>query len=141
MLNVKISKRQTTQYNHFCKVRDSLYDLFRQTQTFQLNFNEYLELKKKKFTDHPSRKKLNQYYTGCLSGIESTFFHLIQTEKVEWLHSYKTRSGNTIYKKSWEQVPLSYRKKPQRKIQSNHYWKNPKDKNNPKPWGTEPSIF
>lgn len=147
MSNVKISKRQKTQYNHFCKVRDSLHDVFRLTKTFQLNFDEYLKLKQKKYHNHPSmgkrkngENKLNQYYRGVLNGIEDTLFHIIQTEHVEWIHSYKSGFGRTVYKHKWEQIPESIRNA-KGKVKSNHYWKNPKDPFHPNEWGTKIEIF
>jgi hypothetical protein len=142
-----VSKRQTTQYNHFCKVKSSLYELFSRTKSFKLSFPEYLELKKKMYHDHPSMGKrrngenfLNNYYRGCLNGIEETLFHRIQTEEVQWLHYYINEEGKTIYEKNWLNLP-DYIKEPKGLVKSNHFWKNPRDINNPKPWGTNPATF
>lgn len=146
-MTTKISKRQKTQYNHFCKVRTSLYDLFRRTKTFQLNFDEFLELRKELYLEHPSmgkrrngENKLNQYYRGCLNGIESTLFNILQTEQVEWLHCYESQFNRPKYVKQWEQIPLSIRMN-EGLVKSNHFWKNPSDPLNPKPWGTKTEIF
>ncbi len=135
-----ISKRQTTQYNHFCKVKSSLYELFSRTKTFQLSFPEYLELKNKMYFDHPSLPKLPAYYRGYLEGIEETLFHRIQTEEVQWLHYYTNEEGNTIYKNKWGYIPREIRLN-KGLVKSNHFWKNPRDINNPKPWGDTPEIF
>jgi hypothetical protein len=145
---MSISKRQTTQYNHFCKVRSSLYELFSRTKSFKLSFPEYLELKKKMYHDHPSMGKrkngenfLNKYYRGCLNGIEETLFHQIQTEHVNWLHYYEhPTTGKTVYTNRWENIPLRIRTN-KGLVKSDHFWKNPRNPQNPKPWGTDPTIF
>jgi hypothetical protein len=97
-----------------------------------------MELKKNEYRDHPSLSKLNQYYKGCLSGIEQTLFNVLQTDHVEWLHSYKDETGKTVYTNSWTNIPEEVKFKG---ITSNHYWKNSKDPSNPTPWGTDPDTF
>jgi hypothetical protein len=102
-----------------------------------LDFDEYLNLKDQKYFQHPSLPKLTRYYKGVCDGIERTLFSILQNEWVEWMHYYVDDKGNTVYTKEWGSIPTEIRYGKTTQIKSNHFWKNPRNINNPNPWGTE----
>lgn len=65
-MNTKISKRQTTQYNHYSRALSQIKDLYSKAKIFKLTSaditKEYLSIRKS------VNKKLNLYYQGLLAG-------------------------------------------------------------------------
>ena len=118
-----MSKYQTTMYNRFKRVERGLNSLYRRIIQDQVSFKEYMERREEYFeTTKFDRERLTQYYTGKLSGISDTWWNRIQQDEVVWLHSWETKSGQTLYSREWHDVPkkLRYDKK---KFKSSHYWK------------------
>jgi hypothetical protein len=136
-----ISKRQTIQYNKYQRIKTIIHDVYRQAKVFQSSLDELMEAQKK-YLNHPEKDDLNQYYTGCLSGIADTLFDNLQTNQLEWLMYYTNRAGRVVYIKDWDKLPRYI--KDSGKFNGNHFWKNPKiNKDGEKlhrPFGNTPSV-
>ena len=121
-----MSKYGTTQYNHFDKVRNSVYSLYRSVHFRQMTFNEYLKEKKERVYNHPSYARLKGNAMGHISGIGEALYGQIE-KSVEWKHFYKNKSGKTIYVKDWGKLPNYIKETGE--FYSNHFWKD-----TTKPW-------
>lgn len=122
-----VSKRQTTLYNKFQRIKNVIGEVHRRAKTFQSTLEELLE-DQKKYLNHPEKNDLNSYYDGCLFGIASTLFDNIQTQQLEWLLYYTNRAGRVVHVKGWDNLPKYI--KISGKFNGNHFWKDPKKDEN-----------
>ena len=72
------SKRQTTQYNNYCKTLSAIKDLYSKAKIFKMFHTditkEYLLIRES------YNKKLNQYYNGLLSGYANCLYDNLWNE-------------------------------------------------------------
>ena len=136
-----MSKRQSTNYNKFDRVRNTIFSVYRMAKTYQHSFEDLMK-DQKKYLEHPDRHGLPQYYMGNLQGVANTLFNDLQTNQVEWMHYYTNRVGRIVYVNDWDDLPDYI--KDNGNFHGNHFWKNPKKNDQGqlvhRPFGVNPST-
>lgn len=104
----KISRRQTTNYNHYEKCLSTVKSLYNMAECYQLTHDKMLENRNEYLYKKNSFKRLTTYYRGKLRGFEDCLFGNLFRYHLIWLFSY-TKQGKRIFTDKWENMPEDIR--------------------------------
>lgn len=119
------SRRQTTQYNHYLRVRNGLQSIYAQAIAFRWTHATILEKRSALFATN-SYKRLTVYYTGYMAGLDDGLMADIWRNHIAWClgpSTGPTRQAHT----EWTEEMSALCRIPGA-LYGGHFWLNDDDK-------------